>query len=493
MRQKQKPQRQYASLASLILAGLAVFFVIQPSVAGPITNGPGNPPYAKVSVYQGVISIIPGGGTDSIMEIGNAGRDIASTGSIYLRPGTINGGGGDVVIAPQNTVNEGGEVVYQGAGTYPVWFTDLFQNRYRIYSTSGEIFSLAENTGNLQLWKNGSKLCFADGTCQSTAAIGAGSNPTLDQVLAAGNSGDAKTILLKNQGGNAQSFGASKTADFSGTSYTFLAPYILANGGYNNVTRANDSGLIFSPGGGLTIGSWYNTTTKGIRIGGGQDPLLSSALSVNNNLYGVGSSGDAIAAFANSANAAVYAQQDGTGYAGYFSGKASITGNLYLGGRLKPQAVQVCQVGTDTCLGRYYYTTGTSKDPASPSTIKLFYETTSATSTTLGSVTAFTTGPSVPDCEPNGILIQRNDPPLPQSQYNVSNCSGTLVNEFVFAGTAPYGSPEYLCRSKTSTVINILSYRDSLGCVNVNQPNRTVYALDVPVLKPTYNPAYELR
>jgi len=41
-----------------------------------------------------------------------------------------------------------------------------------------------------------------------------------------------------------------------------------------------------------------------------------------------GSAGDAIAAYANSASSALYAQQAGTGYAGYFSGKVYVSGNL---------------------------------------------------------------------------------------------------------------------------------------------------------------------
>ena len=41
---------------------------------------------------------------------------------------------------------------------------------------------------------------------------------------------------------------------------------------------------------------------------------------------GTGSVGDAIAAYANSVNSALYAQQSGTGYAGYFSGKVEVAG-----------------------------------------------------------------------------------------------------------------------------------------------------------------------
>jgi hypothetical protein len=43
---------------------------------------------------------------------------------------------------------------------------------------------------------------------------------------------------------------------------------------------------------------------------------------------GVGSAGDAIAAYANSSKSALYAEQSGSGFAGSFSGKVNITNNL---------------------------------------------------------------------------------------------------------------------------------------------------------------------
>ena len=69
------------------LSGLVATLLIQQVVAGGVTN-PGAAPFTKVGVYQGVISIIPDNAS-SVMEIGNAGRDIASTGTIYLRPGSV--------------------------------------------------------------------------------------------------------------------------------------------------------------------------------------------------------------------------------------------------------------------------------------------------------------------------------------------------------------------------------------------------------------------
>lgn len=69
----------------------------------------------KLNVYSGVVLVQPNG-TDSVMELGHAGRDIASTGNIFLRPNQSDAGSyfsgvagtnrqdllltGDLIIAP---------------------------------------------------------------------------------------------------------------------------------------------------------------------------------------------------------------------------------------------------------------------------------------------------------------------------------------------------------------------------------------------------------
>ncbi len=110
----------------LVLAVVGVIVILQPLIvtAGPITNGPGIAPFTKLGVYQGLATIAPpptcvggsnpytscpntpvgsslpdcfGGGictASSVLEIGNAGRDIAGTGDIYLRPGGLTQGVG---------------------------------------------------------------------------------------------------------------------------------------------------------------------------------------------------------------------------------------------------------------------------------------------------------------------------------------------------------------------------------------------------------------
>lgn len=75
---------------TLLLPAIAVLaIVLSTNVhAGPITGGGGSSPFVKLGVYQGVISLIPPGGSN-VMYLGNAGRDIASTGTMYIRPGGL--------------------------------------------------------------------------------------------------------------------------------------------------------------------------------------------------------------------------------------------------------------------------------------------------------------------------------------------------------------------------------------------------------------------
>lgn len=302
--------------------------------AGPITGGFGNPPFTKLGVYQGVISVVPGGAGDSILEIGNAGRDIASTGSLYLRPGTNQA----VQITPQDTTNEGGQLQLQGAGSFQLWAVDVWQNRFRVHSNGIEHIVVDGAAGGSVYIPTGS-LCFGgvgSTDCKNSwSGLGGGATPTLDAVLGAGNSGNAKKILLNNQAANTQSFGASSTSALGTGSFAFLAPN-LNIGAYSDVTRASDSGLFFSSAAGLTIGGW-NTTgkIKGVRLSGGT--VGNAAVAVNNGLAGTGSGGDGLAVYTDSVNSSIYSQQsNAAGYAGYFTGGstavyAQATGNGYSG------------------------------------------------------------------------------------------------------------------------------------------------------------------
>ncbi len=175
-------------LLPITLIALSLMVVAPLVWAGPITGGSGNPPFTKLGVYQGVIAIVPGLSGDSVMEIGNAGRDIASTGSIYLRPGSADGQGANIVIAPQNSVNEGGEIIFQGAAAYQPWTADIWQNRFRIHTNGNERLVIDGATGGNIYIPTGS-LCFGgvgSTDCKNSwtgLGGGSGGTPTLDQVL----------------------------------------------------------------------------------------------------------------------------------------------------------------------------------------------------------------------------------------------------------------------------------------------------------------------
>jgi hypothetical protein len=78
----------------------------------------------------------------------------------------------------------------------------------------------------------------------------------------------------------------------------------------------------------VTIGSTGN-------VGIGQTSPAGK-LVVNNGVSGTGSSGDAVAAYANSLNSALYAEQDDVrGYAGYFSGQFAVTSGIQIGNILQ--------------------------------------------------------------------------------------------------------------------------------------------------------------
>lgn len=73
------------------LGGVLAIVPLGSVMAGPVTGGANNPPYVETAVYQGVVSIIPGGAGESLMEIGNLGQDIASTGDLNFRPQGVSG------------------------------------------------------------------------------------------------------------------------------------------------------------------------------------------------------------------------------------------------------------------------------------------------------------------------------------------------------------------------------------------------------------------
>ncbi len=99
----------------MTVAGLVVIvagLITRTAQAGPLTNQYGEP-FTKIGVYQGVITIIPGGATDSVMEFGNAGREIASTGDIFLRPGAMQ----PTYTSPSDTFPNNIAYIYKDSGS----------------------------------------------------------------------------------------------------------------------------------------------------------------------------------------------------------------------------------------------------------------------------------------------------------------------------------------------------------------------------------------
>lgn len=135
------------------LSLLGLWGCLQFAEAGPITGTKSNPP-TKLAVYQGVISIIPGAG-NSIMEIGNLGKEIISTGTINLRPQKLVAADGAQIVrtaAGKTDLKIPGRVCINGScqSQWPVpsgtslWTTsgtDLFPltNTHGIYSAGSNL------------------------------------------------------------------------------------------------------------------------------------------------------------------------------------------------------------------------------------------------------------------------------------------------------------------------------------------------------------------
>ncbi|MFH1401553.1 MAG: hypothetical protein ABIG40_01150 [Parcubacteria group bacterium] len=118
---------------------------------------------------------------------------------------------------------------------------------------------------------------------------------------------------------------------------------------------------------------WFDLTGNGIAILSAFDNGVevftiddggNIGIGINNpaaklSIGGIGSAGDAIAAYANSANSALYAEQLGSGYAGYFSGKAYVSTNLTVGGLTSCLNVKTDATGLLQCNSTSYLTSET--------------------------------------------------------------------------------------------------------------------------------------
>ncbi len=120
--------------ALVLLIGIGGVLIGPVTTAGPVTGGSGNAPYTKLAVYDGVVSIVPGTPGTAALELGFRGTDIAASGDIYLRPGSVsqaNGarvcadcGGSGTDAAYANMIVPGQVCLYGPSGTVPDCRTD---------------------------------------------------------------------------------------------------------------------------------------------------------------------------------------------------------------------------------------------------------------------------------------------------------------------------------------------------------------------------------
>ncbi len=159
----------YGSLfvvAAVAVTGVVVAFQAD---AGPITGGPGVAPFTKLAVYQGVMTVVPTGGAQ-LMEIGNAGQDIASTGDVYLRPGSVaesntvalrvyNSGGTAFATLPGRlgvgTTAPGTKLEVSSPGVNVVRLTDTLGKSWDLQAGIGGVsdsyFGIKDASDNLQV------------------------------------------------------------------------------------------------------------------------------------------------------------------------------------------------------------------------------------------------------------------------------------------------------------------------------------------------------
>ena len=324
-----------AALASL--AAAAIFFAVQPVVAGPITGGSGNQPFTKLGVYQGVIAVVPADGS-AVMEIGNAGRDVASTGDIYLRPGSLD----------------------TGAVNYAKFYKDGLV-------TSLNIPGKIETVGDVK----GGRLCIG-ADCRNVWPGGGAGSQNLQQVLATGNT-STTSIILNNTApltANYLTLTAAVPASIEGGEMTIQKGtggtldwridsndkyFRIFNDNFERLTIDSTNGKVNIPGE-LTVGSLcLSGVCNSSWPPGGATPTLQQVLTAGNisgmpvslggptNVwpqaeivvmrgispasYG-GNVLDTVDTYNNNAaGSAIYAQQENSqGFAGYFSGASKMVG-----------------------------------------------------------------------------------------------------------------------------------------------------------------------
>jgi hypothetical protein len=117
----------YAEIRGWLIDGS---FVVSGDVPNALSNNIGTTPVILVNEFGNV-----GIGTTS-----PAGQ-LDVSGSFYTRTG-------EILLRPQNTTYEGGQITFYGAGSYDTWFHDVWQNSMRFFTNSA-------NTNQVQMFNVG--------------------------------------------------------------------------------------------------------------------------------------------------------------------------------------------------------------------------------------------------------------------------------------------------------------------------------------------------
>ncbi|MBI5467045.1 MAG: hypothetical protein HY975_02415, partial [Candidatus Kerfeldbacteria bacterium] len=364
------PSIRFLFLSAAVVVTVGVLRIAFPVSSAPVTSTA----ISKLTIYGGVITVAPGATGDNILELGNAGRDIAGSGDIFIRPGSLSGSSANfakfsavatktyltvpgsvtangLIVTAQDATNEGGQIdLLRSSGSFHDWYIDLFTDRLRFISNGGQKFTVNEvgfagvGPGTLATWTPGWPLEANSGTTATTANA---------QITATGSSGSASRsagyniridatnvwqMLNDNSptaGGHVQN---SLYFQFNGSPtnrYLAVAPggnvYIknsLCFGDPNTSTNCSNNWAAASTPTLDAVLSVANGNRSDQNIGLGSDSVIpAGGLVVNRGgTTGTGSAGDSIAAYANNVNSAIFAeQQNPAGYAAYFSGRTNLT------------------------------------------------------------------------------------------------------------------------------------------------------------------------
>ncbi|MBI3114944.1 MAG: hypothetical protein HYZ09_00420 [Candidatus Kerfeldbacteria bacterium] len=290
------------------------------ALAGSVTN-PLGPPPVRLFVRDGVVSIEERASGNKL-ELGNAGRDIASNSDLYLRPQSVAGGSNAARLTLRNSLTQLELPYLQLSNPDP-------NTPLSISHTGGATSLSVSNT---------------------SAALG---SPTvlITNISTSGSGHGLRAILSGASNGSSSLYGdnpstAGWAGYFEGRVNITSSLCFGGSGGSGGTDCRTDWPTLANLGGVGGRGSgWANYVPKWIdantlgnsqiidnatTVGINYTPGASQArLVVNQSGATGGSSGDAIAAFADSTNSAVYAKQaNNGGWAGYFSGRLGVFGGL---------------------------------------------------------------------------------------------------------------------------------------------------------------------